>query len=81
MSEADEDVYVLDPACPICGEPHYVGEVFDGSERHCANCGTRLVAVAYQGGTMQMNAIERAPADSRSGRQRTRTLWRKRGRR
>jgi hypothetical protein len=76
----DEELLPLDPTCPACGHPHDVGEVFDGSDRYCAECDAYLVCVTYTDGSARMELV-RQPAPELTGRQRTRLLWERRGRR
>lgn len=72
----------LDPKCPLCGEHSDVGEIFDGGEHDCGNCGKYLTACAFEDGTMQMvNGGGNGIVDLRSGRKKTRARWRRQGRR
>jgi hypothetical protein len=85
MSEQDATyrlaTYRLDGTCPWCRGDTDISEVFDGSERNCANCGRPVVAVAWTNHTMSLHKVEREAPDPRSAHQRTRTRWRKQGRR
>lgn len=66
----------LDATCPHCNRNCDIGEAFDGEHWGCRNCGARLVAVV--GETAWMALLAPPPL---TGRQRTRRLWQKRGRR
>ena len=76
---ADDDLLPFDDRCPHCGESANLGEVFDGSRRLCWTCGKWVVAVEWTDGTMSL--ISGEPVPIRTSHQRTRALWRKRGRR
>ena len=49
----------LDPLCPWCGQPHDIGEIFDGAETRCGSCREPIVASAG-GATMSMLKAEGA---------------------
>lgn len=76
----EEDLLPFDSVCPACRGESDPGERFDGEEYRCGNCGRWLVATAWVDNTMSAIQVERQPADDRTGRQRTRSRWRKRGR-
>ncbi len=77
--DADPDVVPFDDTCPHCRRSAELGEVFDGSWRRCPHCGKWVVAIAWTDETMSL--ISGEPESPMTGRQRTRALWRKRGRR
>lgn len=77
-----DELLSLDPDCPRCGVHCGVGEIFDGADHHCENCGAHLVAVAYTDGTMAMQrAMRHRNAWQGSHRERTRRRWNRQGRR
>ncbi len=80
---ADEDraVLGLDATCPYCKRHSDVGEAFEGQLYRCGHCGKRIFAYVLSDDTMIMGAGETTPSSFSTGRQRTRALWRKRGRR
>jgi hypothetical protein len=83
----DNEMLTLLPKCPWCRKDHDVGETFDGRDTDCANCGKRIVAVAYGSGGpesfMQMEksygpgSLGRRPSDRKA----TQARWRRQGRR
>jgi hypothetical protein len=78
--DEDETLLPLDPSCPHCKGLHDVGEIFSGGAEECASCGALLQA-ADDGETMWLFVEKYPPVPLRTGRQRTRGRWRKRGRR
>lgn len=77
-----EPMLELDPRCPYCHKEHDVGETFEGHGHDCRSCGRHIVAVAFtESGVMLMVRGEPEPESGSTGRQRTRRLWKKRGRR
>lgn len=79
-------VIPLDRTCPYCRRDTQVdGEFFDGSEFRCANCGKRVVTYYVIGRGERdewiVGAGEITPSSFETGRQRTRRVWRRRGRR
>lgn len=78
-----DELLPLEPQCPWCHEDHDVGETFGGRDHDCANCGKRIVAVAYsseEGDYMAMERcgdLHRRPADHKA----TRARWKRQGRR
>lgn len=84
MSEPDDDTLLdLNPGCPACGKHGGVGEVLDGGMHNCVHCGRLLIAIAYADGTMMMLLAQddRILPDLRTGRQITRSRWKRQGRR
>lgn len=81
----DEELLELDPTCPWCGENvGYYDIAFDGTEHECRECDRPVVAAEWNDATMSWLKVEpepRRPPDPRTGRQRTRALWRRKGRR
>lgn len=75
-----DELLPLDPICPHCKGRHDVGEAFTGSARECRNCGAVLQATD-NGERMWFFVEYPPPLEPLTGRQRTRRLWRKRGRR
>lgn len=69
----------MDSTCPYCKEKTDHDEVFDGEHFNCTNCGRLVCAVAYTDDTISLIGAE--PPPLLTGRQRTRMLWRKQGRR
>lgn len=75
-----ETLLPLDPICPHCKREHDIGQTFSGRSHDCANCGALLQAA--DDGEQMWTFVEKYPAQKPvTGRQRTRRLWRKRGRR
>lgn len=90
MSDDEDTMLDLDPTCPYCGDPHDVGETYDGHGHDCASCGKHIVAVAFSDtvdgttpirGCMIMVRGEPMIESTRPSRQRTRRRWRRQGRR
>lgn len=85
--ERDEPMLPLNSECPHCGYDCDIGEIYDGSSYDCESCGAVLQAAScgpspqLPNGLMYM-IVERRPSPTpATGRQRTRRLWAKRGRR
>lgn len=78
--EAELELLPLNPYCPLCRREHDVGETFSGRSHDCASCGALLQA-ADDGKRMWMFVEKYPTVMPRTSRQRTRALWRKRGRR
>ena len=86
MSGDDDDLIPFDATCPSCHVHSDVGEIFDGGEHHCGNCGALLNAVAFGASPEHPNGhmimvAQREPAQQLTGRQRTRKRWARTGRR
>ena len=80
LDAVDDESLPLSPYCPHCGGDHDIGEIFSGGAERCDSCGALLQA--YDDGQRMLLFVEKQPpARALSGRQRTRALWRKRGRR
>lgn len=77
--DADE-LLPLDPICPHCKREHDIGQTFSGRSHECASCGALLQAA--DDGEKMWTFVEVGPPQlPLTGRQRTRKLWRSRGRR
>lgn len=66
--------------CPHCKGLHDIGEIYEGSSERCASCGA-LLQLACNDQYAWLFVEKRPPVAPRTGRQRTRSSWAKKGRR